>query len=84
MPRKLEFDPNLVRINITRKDHDGMNMIKRQGEPYYSIIQRIWQTYNTPLGVLQNENEILKQSVQKWMQRALTAERQLERQSKLV
>jgi len=83
MPRKLDFDPDLVRINIRRKDHQGMNMVRRQGEPYYSLIQRIWVAYNTDKGVIDNENTILKETVQTWMQRALTAENQLERQSKL-
>ena len=85
MPFKLEFERDLVRINIRRKDHDGIQSIKRDpSEPMYSLIQRIWAVYNTDPGVIENENEILKKSVQTWMQRALKAENQLERQSRLL
>lgn len=84
MPHK-EFERDLSRINIRRKDHDGILLIKRDPqEPWYSLIQRIWSVYNTDKGVLENENEILKQTVQTWMARALEAEKKLERQSKLV
>jgi hypothetical protein len=81
MPRKNEFDPNLVRINIKRSDHDGMLAIRRHNEPFYSMIHRIWMTYNLDKGLLENENAILKETIQKWMQRALDAESKVARQT---
>ena len=75
MPFKKEFERDLVRVNIRRKDRDGILSIKRDpAEPMYSLVQRIWFTYNSKDGVLEYENEILKQSVQTLMKLALDAE----------
>jgi len=85
MPFKKEFETDLIRINIRRKDRDGILSIKRDpAEPMYSLIQRIWAVYNTDPRILENENRILKQSVQTWMKRALEAESKLEKQTCLI
>jgi hypothetical protein len=85
MPLKRQFERDLVRVNIRRKDHDGIVCIRHGSrEPFYSLVQRIWLAYNTHNGILENENEILKESVQKWKQRALAAESKLEYQTQIV
>ena len=84
MPRKNEFDPNLVRINIKRKDHDEMLKVKGYSEPYYELIHRVWSAYNAEKGDIEfMYNEQVK-ATQSWMKRALDAEKQLERQAKLI
>lgn len=84
MPHKSEFDPDLVRVNIKRKDHDEMLKIKRYHEPYYSMIHRIWQTYNTEKGEIEYMYNEQVRVTQSWMKRALEAEKQLGKQTRLV
>jgi hypothetical protein len=84
VPRKLEFERELVNIAIRRKDHIEMRRIMGHKEPYYSVIHRIWQTYNTSTDDLEFLYTEQVKATQQWMKRALNAEKQLSHQTKLL
>ena len=77
MPKKLQFETDLVNVNIQRKDYDRINRHKRGTEPFYSILHRVLGLQDTTkedLEYLLNEQI---QSTQGWLKRALEAEAKL-------
>ena len=83
MPRRLEFERDLINVNIRRKDFNQMALLRWHNEPNYSLIGRIWAVHNKAQEDTEYENEILRQSVQTWMKRALDAEAKLPKQKTL-
>jgi hypothetical protein len=41
VPKKLSFETDLVRINITRKAHAHLVLRKQRGEPLYRVFDRM-------------------------------------------
>ena len=77
MPLKKEFSRDLINVNILRKDYETIKILKRYHEPFYSLLNRY---------VIERQDKVetdwlieeLRDTNQKWMKRALEAEKKLE------
>lgn len=70
MPRKNEFDPDLVRVNIKRKDFNKLSAKRRHKEPFYSILHRILEIHDTPHEDLEFLLKEQIEATQTWMKKA--------------
>jgi hypothetical protein len=89
MPKKLHFDPDLVRVNISRKAHDQILARKQKSEPFYRIFDRILTSYLENDAADWQEQyysqvEITQNWIKKFNELKGTVDKKLGEQTKLV
>lgn len=89
MPKILHFEPDLVRVNITRKAHEHVMVRKQKAEPFYRIFDRIIISYlENDAADWQEQYYSQIQITQTWIKKynelKATVDKKLGEQTKLV
>ena len=77
MPKIKFFEKDLTNVNIRTKDYNAIKKIQGKREPFYRCVQRIVNLVTTEHLEIDEEMNVLRETVATWKKRALEAESKL-------